>query len=103
MAYKLNVTEYAGELLDNIMYHLIYRLRNKQAAKHLLDCIDVIYDRLEVNPFQFAECRDSYLARKGYREAVVPQMNYVVVFSIDGNVVNVLGFFHRLENYSHKI
>lgn len=21
MAYKLNVTEYAGELLDNIMYH----------------------------------------------------------------------------------
>ena len=46
MAYKLNVTEYAGELLDNIMYHLIYRLRNKQAAKHLLDCIDVIYDRL---------------------------------------------------------
>lgn len=35
MAYKLNVTEYAGELLDNIMYHLIYRL-DKQAAKHLL-------------------------------------------------------------------
>lgn len=26
------------------------------------------------------------------REAVVPQMNYVVVFNIDG-----------LENYSHKI
>ena len=37
------------------------------------------------------------------REAVVPQMNYVIVFSIDRNVVNVLGFFHRLENYSHKI
>lgn len=26
------------------------------------------------------------------REAVVPQMNYVVVFNIDGNVVNVLVF-----------
>ena len=37
------------------------------------------------------------------REAVVPQMNYVVVFNIDGNVVNVLVFFHRLENYSPKI
>lgn len=32
------------------------------------------------------------------RETVVPQMNYVVVFNIDENVVNVLGFFHRLEN-----
>ena len=103
MAYKLNVTEHADELLDNLVYHLIYRLKNEQAAEHLLDSIDVIYDRLEVNPFQFSECRDAYLAKKGYREAVVPQMNYVVVFSIDGNVVNVLGFFHRLENYSHKI
>ena len=24
MAYKLKVTEYADELLDNIVYHLIY-------------------------------------------------------------------------------
>ena len=103
IAYKLNITERADELLDNLVYHLIYRLKNEQAAKHLLDGIDDIYDRLEANPFQFAECRDAYLAKKGYREAVVPQMNYVVVFSIDGNVVNVLGFFHQLENYSHKI
>lgn len=64
MAYKLNITEHADELLDNLVYHLIYRLKNKQAAKHLLDGIDVIYDRLEVNPFQFSECRDVYLARK---------------------------------------
>ena len=89
MAYKLNVTEYAGELLDNIMYHLIYRLRNKQAAKHLLDCIDVIYD--------------SYLARKGYREAVVPQMNYIIIFDVRDDVVNVVGIFHQLENYQNKL
>ena len=55
MAYKLNITEHAEELLDNLVYHQIYRLKNKQAAKHLLDGIDVIYDRLEVNPFQFSE------------------------------------------------
>ena len=44
MAYKLNITEHADELLDNLVYHLIYRLKNKQATKHLLDGIDVIYD-----------------------------------------------------------
>ena len=49
MVYKLNDTEHADELLDNLMYHLIYRLKNKQAAKHLLDCIDVIYDRHILN------------------------------------------------------
>ena len=85
------------------MYHLIFRLKNKQAAKHLLDCNDVIYDRLEVNPFQFAECGDLYLARKGYREAVVSQMNYIIIFDVRDDVVNVVGIFHQLENYPSKL
>lgn len=103
MAYKLNITEHADELLDNLVYHLIYRLKNIQAAKHLLDCIDEIYDRLEVNPFQFTECRDLYLAKKGYREAVVPQMNYIIIFDVRDDVVNVVGIFHWLENYQNKL
>ena len=103
MAYKLNVTEHADELLDNHVYHLIYRLKNEQAAEHLLDSIVVIYDRLEVNPFQFAECRDAYLAKKGYREAVVPQMNYIIIFDVRDDVVNVVGIFHQLENYQNKL
>lgn len=103
MVYNLNVTEHADELLDNLVYHLIYRLKNEQAAKHLLDSIDVIYDRLEVNPFQFSECRDVYLARKGYREAVVPKMNYIIIFDVRADVVNVVGVFHQLENYTNKL
>ena len=103
MAYKINVTEHANELLDNLVYNLIYCLRNEQAAKHLLDSIDTIYDRLEVNPFQFAECRDAYLAKRGYREAVVSQMNYIIVFDVRADVVNVVGIFHQLENYQSKL
>lgn len=103
MAYKINVTEHADELLEHLVYHLIYRLKNKQAAEHLLDFIDVIYDRLENNPFQFAECKDTYLAKKGYREAVVPQMNYIIIFDVSDNVVNIVGIFHQLENYQNKL
>ena len=44
MVYKLNVTDHADELLDNLVYHLIYRLKNKEAAKHLLDSVESIYD-----------------------------------------------------------
>ena len=40
MVYKLNVTDHADELLDNLVYHLIYRLKNKEAAKHLLDSVE---------------------------------------------------------------
>ena len=44
MAYRLNVTEHADELLDNLVYHLVNCLKNKQAARHLLDSIDMVYD-----------------------------------------------------------
>ena len=83
MAYSLNITEHANELLDNLAYHLIYRLKNKQAAGHLLNGIDDIYDRLEDNPFQFPKCRDAHLAKKNYREAIVSCMRHIVVFNVN--------------------
>ncbi len=103
MAYKLIVTEHAMELLDELVYHLLYHLRNEQAAKHLLDEIDHIYDRLEENPYQFPESRDMYLKKKGYHEAVVTQMNYTVVFGVNKGNVNVIGVFHQLEDYRNKV
>lgn len=103
MGYKLVISEYADELLNNLIYYLIYRLKSEQAAKHLLDGIDSIYDRLETNPLQFPPSRDSYLANKGYHEAVVPQMDYVVIFDVRAEVVNVVGVFHQLENYQGKL
>ncbi len=30
---------------------------------------------------------------------IVPQMDYIVVFSMKANVVNVVGIFHLLKNY----
>lgn len=47
--------------------------------------------------------RDAYLAKRGYREAVVSQMNYIIVFDVRADVVNVVGIFHQLENYQSKL
>ena len=33
MAYKLVISEHADELLDNLVYYLLYRLKSDQAAK----------------------------------------------------------------------
>ena len=103
MAYKLIVTEHADKLLDNLVYHLLERLKNEQAARHLLDGIENVYERLEENPLQFPLSRDSYLVSKGYHEAIVPQMDYIVVFSMDADIVNVVGIFHQLESYQRKL
>ncbi len=103
MAYKVMVTEHSDELLDNLIYHLLYRLKSEQAARHLLDGIENVYERLEENPLQFPLSRDRYLAGKGYHEAIVPQMDYIVVFSVEADIVNVVGIFHQLENYQGKM
>lgn len=103
MVYNLSVAERADELLDIILHHLIYQFKNKQAAKHLLDEIERIYDRLEENPLQFPVCRDTYLAKRGYREAVTRQMDYVIIFRVNSDIVNIVGIFHQLENYKKKL
>ena len=69
----------------------------------MLDGIENVYERLEENPLQFPFSRDSYLANKGYHEAIVPQMDYIVVFSIKADIVNVVAIFHQLENYQRKM
>lgn len=99
MHYKLIITDRADELIDERVNHLINRLKNQQAAGHLLDGIDKLYDRLEDNPFQFAECRDPFLKSREYKEAVISDMDYIMIFRIEENTVYVLGFFHQLENY----
>ncbi|MEG1847757.1 MAG: type II toxin-antitoxin system RelE/ParE family toxin [Lachnospiraceae bacterium] len=103
MVYKLIITEEAEELLDRIIFHLLYRIKNEQAATHLLDGINEIYNRLEDNPNQFPICKDQYLVHKGYKEAVVPDMNYLLIFKVEENRVYIMGVFHELEDYENKL
>lgn len=103
MTYKLVITERANELLDNLVNYLLKSFNNKQAAIHLLDSVERIYERLEENPLQFPLSRDPYLSNKGYRETVIPDMKYVLIFSTDKDRVYVLGIFHQLESYQTKM
>ena len=50
MAYSLIVTEEMEKLLDNCVSYILRKFKNEQAAVHLLDEVDKIYDELETNP-----------------------------------------------------
>ncbi len=54
-------------------------------------------------PLKFPVSRDTYLASKGYLEAVIGQMNYTIVFGNKADVVNIVGIFHQFENYWKKL
>ena len=103
MGYRLIITDRAEELLDGLVNYLLYKIKNQQAAIHLLDNLERLYDRLEEKPLQFPLSADTHLLHKGYREAVFSDMNYVLIFKIEGNNVYVLGVFHQLEQYRKKL
>ena len=103
MAYSLIITERADELLDELIIYLLCNLQNKQAAVHLIDSVSNIYNRIQENPFQFPTCKDEYLGSADYREAIIPDMNYIIIYRISMNVVYVVGIFHQLENYYAKV
>ncbi len=103
MAYNLIITARADELIDDSVCYLIDKLKNPDAAAHLLNGIDKIYDRLEENPFQFPESFDDYLKRRNYREALVTEMSYRIVFRVEDSDVYIVGLFHELENHKAKI
>lgn len=103
MNYKLVITEKAEALFDNLFYYLIYKLKNHQAAKHLITSIRNTYKRIQENPFQFPESHDSYLSVKHYREAPLTDMRYVILYQIIESTVYIEGVYHQLELYSNKI
>ena len=103
MAYNLIITERTDELIDSSIYYIINKLNNPQAAKHLLDGISKLYDRLEDNPYQFPDSMDEFLKRRGYKEALVSDMQYKLIFRIEDNAVYIVGLFHDLEDYVSKV
>lgn len=105
MKYKLIITERAEELLDRILNYIIYRLKNPQATGNLLIEIGHVYDNLECNPWMYTYLEDFFLKSRGYRKAVIPYYDYVIIYRIDEevNTVCIMGYFHNLELYRNKL
>jgi plasmid stabilization system protein ParE len=105
MRYKLIITESAEELLDHIVNHLVNQLKNPQAAGNLLIEIEHVYDNLEFNPKMYAYSDELLMKSRGYRKALVPHYNYIIIFRIEEetHTVFIMGYFHELELYKNKL
>ena len=100
--YRVVVSPSANADLFNALRYVACELENPQAATKLADSIEKCYADLEEFPAAHELCRDTVLARIGYRRYAVG--NYLVIFRIDEDVeeVRILHIFHSLQNY-HEI
>ena len=97
--YRVVISPSANADLFNALSYITYELANPQAAAKLADGIERCYADLEEFPAAHELCRDSVLARMGYRR--YPVGNYLVIFRIveESQEVRVLHIFHALQNY----
>lgn len=99
MAYKVKVTAHAEQDLDDIIGYIMTKLRNSQAARHVLREVEKIYAVLAETPVAYAECAHPLL--KGHRKATF--MRYLMIYRIVDDTVYVERFFSELEDYANKL
>ena len=97
--YKVVISPSANADLFNALKYIAFELENPQAATNLANGIEKCYTELEEFPTAHELCRDSVLARAGYRKYAVG--NYLVIFRIveEMQEVRILHIFHALQNY----
>ena len=51
----------------------------------------------------FAYCNDTYLADRGYRKIMLSSHDYLILYRVVDDEVQIAGVFHMLQNYAHKL
>lgn len=91
MAYKINVTEHANELLDNLVYHLIYCLMEKESVDtsfYLDSDIKKIDDRNIILNF-YSEAKKQYIDIElpkdiyNFLQTYFPEKKYSIVNELE--------------------
>ena len=97
--YKLAISEFAHQDLNNIVDYIAIQLVNPTAAGDFLDEVDKCYGYLKNNPMMYSKCQDRRLEKESYRKAVIK--NYVLVYKVDdkSKTVNILRFFYGAQDY----
>lgn len=99
MVYKIKISEFAEMQLDNILYHIVFQLHNSYAAKRVLKDFQDTIAKLSYVAESLPLCDAIELREKGYRKIHFRRHNYLMLYRICDNCVQVDGIYHELEDY----
>lgn len=99
MAYKVIIMPPAKRRLDMYVYYTLETLKNRQAAKSILEDAKETKKRLSVNADSLKICDDPLLAQYEYRKIRFAKHKFLMLYRIEGNRVIVDGMFHELQDY----
>ena len=101
MSYKVKLSIPAETDLDGIVRYIVFKLKNPQAARDLLDEYDPKLANIASNPRLYGLSRIERLARMGYRRFDFG--NYVAFYTIDepNRTVFIVRIFYQRQDYAN--
>lgn len=101
MDYKIILTDPAREQFEQIIYYILYKLGNKQAANNVIRDAEEAKLRLSHLAGSIKMCEDDHLRALGYRTIHFKRHKYFMLYRIEGSVVYVDGIYHDLQDYEN--
>ncbi|MDR0325924.1 MAG: type II toxin-antitoxin system RelE/ParE family toxin [Oscillospiraceae bacterium] len=103
MGYKIQVSDTAESNIDGILVYMLDTLKSPGTAVGFLDDLKRTYEYLEESPYIYSVCKDAFLARQGYRSAVIK--SYLIFYQIeeDVKVVKIVAVIYGGRDYAKLI
>lgn len=101
MDYNVIISDFAEAQLDRIIYHILYKLKNTQAAQSILSDFENTKEKLSSVASSLKLCDEPHLQTLGYRTIHLAQHQYFMVYRIESNTVYVEGIYHDLQDYEN--
>lgn len=99
MAYKVIIMPPAKRRLDMYVSYTVEKLKNRQAARAILEDAKATKKRLSVIADSLKICDNPILAKYGYRKIKFEKHKFLMIYRIHGDQVIVDGMFHELQDY----
>ena len=103
MDYRVEITDDALDDLDNILYHILFTLKNEQAAQNVLDDFDLTKNHLARVAGSIRLCENPRLRERGYRRLEFQKHNYFMMYRLEGDTAVVDAVFHDLQDFEKKM
>lgn len=89
----------AKRRLDMYVSYTVEKLKNRQAARAILEDAKATRKRLSIMADTLKVCDHPILAKYGYRKIKFEKHRFLMIYRIQDNQVLVDGMFHELQDY----
>lgn len=101
MDYKVILSDYAKQQLDNILFYICMMLGNETAARSVLRDAENAIQKLSQVGDSLKICDEPELAQYGYRKIHFSSHRYIMLYTIEGKEIHIDRIYHELEDYKN--